>query len=168
MKNRKNTLKIEKDDAAILNVLQEAIPLCPRPFKHIGDKLGLSEDEVINRLNKMKEGGYIRHIGAVFGSSKIGFTSTLVTMKVPENKLTEVVPVINEYPGVTHNYLRESEYNLWFTLTAQSPEHIDMILKEISAKTGIKGVLNLPAIYTFKIKVAFDISPFATPDGIKT
>ena len=144
-------------DRKLLNILQKSFPICKRPFLKIGEILSLSEDEVIERIKKLKEKGIIRKIGANFDSKALGFKSTLVGMKVPENKIEEVVKIINTYKGVTHNYLRNNEYNVWFTLIAESEEAIDKTIEEISKKTKIKDILNLPAIKFYKVRAFFEL-----------
>ena len=83
--------------------------------------------------------------------------STLCAAKVPEDKIEQFVNVVNRYPGVTHNYLRNGRYNIWFTFIAESMEHINNALEEISRETGIKDIINLPAVKMFKIKVDFEL-----------
>jgi DNA-binding Lrp family transcriptional regulator len=86
----------------------------------------------------------------------VGFRSTLCAARVPKDKIEQFVAVVNTYPGVTHNYEREGDYNIWFTLIASSKKKISQILAEISRKTGVKEILNLPALKTFKIAVDFN------------
>ena len=103
-------------DKKLLNLMQNEIPIDKRPFKILGEKLLITENEVLKRVNKLKNEGIIRRIGGIFNSRKIGYTSTLCAAKVPENKIEEVAACINEYDEVTHNYIREDEYNMWFTV----------------------------------------------------
>lgn len=110
----------------------------------------------MERVQKLKEAEIIRRLGASFSARAVGFTSTLCAAKVPRSKVEEFVAVVNSYPGVTHNYEREGNYNIWFTLIAPSKRKVDQILTEISRKTGVKEILNLPALKTFKIAVDFN------------
>jgi DNA-binding Lrp family transcriptional regulator len=107
-------------------------------------------------VRKLKEVGIIRRIGASFSAKAVGFSSTLCAVRVPAEEVEEFVSVVNSYPGVTHNYEREGELNIWFTLIAPSRKRIKQILTEISRKTGIKEILDLPATKTFKISVDFN------------
>ena len=109
----------------------------------------------------MNEQGVTRKIGPIIDASKIGLTAaTLVAMKVPKNKVDDVACVINEYDSVSHNYEREHEYNVWFTITASSNNELTTILKEIHQKAGITpdNVLNLPTKQRFKINVRFQLT----------
>jgi DNA-binding Lrp family transcriptional regulator len=112
---------------------------------------------VIARIKSLKTEGIIRRIGGNFVSKKLGFTSTLCAAKVPENKIEEFVKKVNSYKGVTHNYLRNHDYNIWFTFIAPSMDDINLSLQEISATTNVRDILNLPAVNMFKIKVDFTV-----------
>jgi siroheme decarboxylase len=143
--------------AELLNILQCDFPIEGRPYLTIAKKLKVSEEDVINLVKTLKEEGYIRRIGGIFDSKKLGYTSTLCAVMVPDNKIDEVSIIINSYPGVTHNYLRKHLYNIWFTLTAQSNEDIKSIIEEIKLRTGIYNIMTLEAKNTFKIKVNFTV-----------
>ena len=147
---------MDRRDRLILNEIQRNFPITHRPFLALARKLKLREKEIIERVQKLKEVGIIRRIGASFSARAVGFTSTLCAARVPQKKIEEFVAVVNTYPGVTHNYEREGDYNIWFTLIAPSKKKIDQILAEISRKTGVKEILNLPAQKTFKIAVDFN------------
>ena len=148
---------MDRTDRAILNEIQSHFPLRVRPFLEVGRKLGLSEKEVLTRVSRLKKEGIIRRIGANFNSRKLGFTSTLCAAKVSKRRLDAFVAVVNEYPGVTHNYEREGDYNIWFTFIAESQEVIDKTLGEIRNRTGIKHLISLPAEKIFKIQVDFEV-----------
>ena len=147
---------MDRKDRFILNEIQRNFPITHRPFLALARKLKLREREIIERVQKLKELGIIRRIGASFSARAVGFTSTLCAARVPQGKIEEFVAMVNTYPGVTHNYEREGDYNIWFTLIAPSKKKIDRILAEISRKTGVKEILNLPALKTFKIAVDFN------------
>ena len=139
-------------DGMLLNEIQFGIEINNRPFKNIASKLNISEDDVVLRLNKLKENGYIRRFGGMFNSDKLGFESTLVAMKV-ENDIENIAKIVNEYDGVTHNYQRDDSYNIWFTLIASTQEEIENILNEIKEKTKVKKILNLKSINKHKVHV---------------
>ena len=153
---RSKKYPIDKLDRLILNEIQRNFPVTHRPFLVLSRKLKMREKEVMERVQKLKDLGIIRRIGASFSARAVGFSSTLCAAKVPEERIEEFVAVVNTYPGVTHNYEREGDYNIWFTLIAHSKKRIDQILAEISRKTGVKDILNLPALKTFKIAVDFN------------
>ncbi len=144
-------------DRAIVNEIQSDFPITPRPYHELGKRFQLSEAEVLERLKRLKAEGVIRRIGGNFNSKSLDFTSTLCAAKVPEEKLDRFVEVVNSYPGVTHNYLRNHKYNVWFTFIAQNVHLIEKALKEISSATGVTEIINLPAVKQFKIKVDFEV-----------
>ena len=144
-------------DREILNEIQSDFPITSRPFLEVGKRLGLSEIEIIEKIKRLKSDGVIRRIGGNFNSRKLNFTSTLCAATVPEDKIDSFVGIVNRYEGVTHNYLRNHEYNIWFTFIAPSVAYIERALKDISRETGIHEILNLPAVKMFKIKVDFEL-----------
>ena len=144
-------------DRAIINEIQSDFPIEARPFQELGNRLKLSEDEILGRVKRLKEDGVIRRIGGNFNSKKLNFTSTLCAAKVPEAKIDEFVKAVNRYPGVTHNYLRNHEYNIWFTFIAENMAIINDAIKEITILTGVTEIRNLPAVKMFKIKVDFEV-----------
>jgi siroheme decarboxylase len=144
-------------DKAILNRIQSDFPIASRPYEVIAKELGISEKIVLDRVKQLKTQGIIRRIGANFVPGKLGFVSTLCAGKVPEDRIDDFAKVVNSYPGVTHNYVRDNSYNVWFTFIAPSKEDIALYLSEISKKTGVADILNLPATKVFKIKAHFDL-----------
>ena len=144
-------------DRAILNRIQSDFPLTARPYKTIGQQLNLSENEVINRVRRMKDTGVIRRIGGNFTPHALGFVSTLCAAKVPPDKISQFAETVNRYPGVTHNYRRDNSFNVWFTFIAPSMDEIEANLKQIAADTGVTEILNLPATKLFKIKAEFQV-----------
>lgn len=144
-------------DCQLLNIIQNEFPIVSQPYKVLGKRLKIGEDEVIQRLKVLKSEKIVRRIGAVFDPRKLGYVSTLCAVKVPEEHLEEVTEIINSYPGVTHNYLREYDYNMWFTLIVPDTEMIKAVLDEILQRTGISDLIVLPAVNLFKIHVNFDL-----------
>ncbi len=143
-------------DKDILNITQSSFPLVSRPYANIGKQVGLDEDEVLLRVNQLRDKGVIRRLGGNFDSRELGWRSTLCAAKVPEEKFDEFVAEVNKHPGVTHNYLRENQFNVWFTFIGRDWKTVEATLASITQKTGIK-ILNLPADKLFKIKVDFKI-----------
>ncbi|CAB5134975.1 Siroheme decarboxylase AhbA, alternate heme biosynthesis pathway [Olavius algarvensis associated proteobacterium Delta 3] len=157
MSNEKNMELLDSDDRAVLNRIQSDFPITSQPFKTIAEELGLDEKDVLSRTDRLKQLGIIRRIGGNFVPGKLGFVSTLCAAKVPPDKVEKFADTVNRYPGVTHNYLRENEYNVWFTFISPSMEEIEDNLKKISEDTGITDILNLPATKVFKIKAQFNL-----------
>ena len=145
---------MDSQDKQILDLIQSGFALTPRPYAEVGRELGLTEAEVLARVRALRQRGVIRRVGANFGSRSLGWRSTLCAAKVPEDRLEAFVAEVNRHPGVTHNYLRRHEFNVWFTYIGPDWDNVESTLAGITEKTGIP-VLNLPASKMFKIKVDF-------------
>ena len=149
-------------DRKILDIIQADFPLTPRPYACVGERTGLTEAEVLARVRALRQQGVIRRLGASFQSRRMGWHSTLCAAKTPLDRLDAFVARVNELPGVTHNYLRDHEFNVWFTLIAPSPEDACQTLAALSEATGVE-ILDLPAERLFKIKVEFPMDQGADP-----
>ena len=148
----------DQTDLAILNALQDDLPLVSRPWKAIADRLGITETEIISRMNRLKDAGIIRGISPVLESRPLGLhAATLVAFRVPEDRIGKVAGIISTYPEVSHNFRRDHTYNLWFTIAAPDREGIRHVLDEILQRTGIPAddVLDLPTKNRIKINVRF-------------
>ncbi|MBO4300405.1 MAG: AsnC family transcriptional regulator [Desulfovibrio sp.] len=145
---------LDSVDRKLLDLIQTDFPLAPRPYALLGERLGIAEEEALERVRSLRQRHVIRRLGANFQSSKLGFVSTLCAAKVPPDKLDMFVEKVNACPGVTHNYLREHAYNVWFTLISPSREDEHRTLEDIATHTGVP-ILNLPATRLFKIRVDF-------------
>lgn len=141
-------------DKKLLDIIQTGFPIVPRPYAEIGEKLGITEAEALSRVRALKGKKIIRRLGANFQSSKLGFRSTLCAAKVPDEKMELFTTEVNKLPGVTHNYIRDHVYNVWFTLIGPSWEEVCSTLDGVAERTGIK-ILNLPATRMYKIRVDF-------------
>jgi DNA-binding Lrp family transcriptional regulator len=150
-------MKLDPIDKRILNRIQSDFPIEARPYQTIAAELDLTEAQVLERVQALKDEGIIRRIGGNFVPHKVGFVSTLCAAKVPEEQIDAFARVVNTYAGVTHNYQRENELNIWFTFIAPSREEIAHNLVKISRETGIAPILNLPATKVFKIRAQFDV-----------
>jgi DNA-binding Lrp family transcriptional regulator len=153
----KSDALLDELDRMILNEIQSNLPIEPRPYQVVAKKLKCSEEEILRRVQEMKDREVIRRIGANCNSRKLGYTSTLCAAKVPSNLMERFVEVVNSYTGVTHNYRREHDYNIWFTLIAPSTDDIKRKLAEISQRTGVEEIISLPAERLFKIQVDFEV-----------
>ena len=148
---------MDEIDRAILNEIQSDFPITRRPFQILGEQFHLTEQEVLERLKKLKGDGIIRRIGGNLDSRRLNFTSTLCAARVPEEKIDGFIASVNRFPGVTHNYLRNHNYNVWFTFIAPNMATIQNALRKIREETEIDDILNLPAVKTFKIRVDFEV-----------
>lgn len=139
----------------LLKVLQEDLPLVERPFKEVALKLGTSEEKVIEEIKKLKSEKVIRQISPIYDTKRAGYDSSLVAFKVENEKIEEVAKFINTYPGVSHNYEREGDFNLWFTIAVppDSKYGLDEIVRKIAERMNVEDYAILRTKRTFKIRV---------------
>jgi DNA-binding Lrp family transcriptional regulator len=132
-------------------------PVSPNPYDIIADRLGIETGELLQRVQALLESGTIRRIGISVDSRKMGFASTLAAVRVSEDRVDSTSEIINSYPEITHSYLRANEFNIWFTVIAESVQRIEGVLEELRAKLniGYDDVLDLPVTQLFKLDARF-------------
>ncbi len=149
------TLPLTSLEQSLLNDYQQGLPLSPTPYADMAAQLGVTEEQVLEALQQLKERGAISRVGPVFRTHSIG-ASTLAAMAVPEERLEAVAELVNSFQEVNHNYEREHDLNLWFVATAPDQLHLDRALQEIEQQTGI-AVLALPMLEDYHIDLGFDL-----------
>lgn len=150
-------MKLDNLDRKILNMIQTEFPLEERPFQVIAERLETDEDEVLRRVRRLTDEGIVRQISAIFDSRRLGYKSTLVAMKAPADHLDDVAAKVSAHPGVSHNYARNHDYNLWFTITVAPGQQPAGAVAALAQAVGVKDFITLPALRTFKIGVSFDM-----------
>lgn len=148
---------MDRLDKEILNEIQWTFPLTPKPYLKMAKKFGLSDEEMMQRLRVLKEAGIIRQISAIFDTRRLGYKSALVAMAIEPEKLDYVADQVNKHPGVSHNYERNHEYNLWFTLAVPPGSDLKTEIDKFSKLPGIKKTRLLPTIKLFKIGVKLEM-----------
>src|SRR5262249_36140679 len=108
--------ELDDVDRELLNAVQWDFPLVARPFADLGERLGMSEPEVRERVQRVKDAGVLRQLSAIFDTRALGYNSALVAAKVDADTIDDAAAAINEHPGISHNYKRNHEYNLWYTV----------------------------------------------------
>jgi DNA-binding Lrp family transcriptional regulator len=141
----------------VLDLIQSSFPLEHDPYGVMAVQLGTTRDEVLAAVEELRRSGTVRRMGASFASKKLGYSSSLCALAVPGDaaEVDRVAGIVNAYPGVTHNYLRDNRFNLWFTIIARGKAEIARILAEIQEEAGCGEALNLPATKLYKIRVDF-------------
>jgi DNA-binding Lrp family transcriptional regulator len=142
----------------ILSRIQKQFPLVAKPFQVIADELSMSEDEVLSILQQEKQDGIIRQTSAIFDTKRLGYTSSLVAFRVPAEKIDYAVKIINSHPGISHNYERNHDFNIWFTLGVppNSRLGLEKTVEIISKLTEAEEYIMLPTLKLFKINVKLD------------
>ncbi len=157
-------MSMDSRDKEILNEIQWTFPLIPQPYAEIAKKFKISEDELMKRLVALKKSGVIRQLSAIFDTRKLGYKSALIAMAIEPDKLDHVANQINRHPGVSHNYERNHEYNLWFTLAVPPGSDLKTEVDKFSKLLGIKKIRLLPTIKLFKIGVKLDMVEENAPE----
>jgi siroheme decarboxylase len=152
--------ELDTIDRRLLNRLQAGVPLVRRPFAALGEALELEEDEVLQRVDRLKDCGVIRQVSAIFDSRALGYQSTLVAARVEDNRLDAAAAVVSGHPGVSHNYAREHAFNLWYTLAVpgDSAFGLEGTLQRLHQFSGAISTRMLPTVRMFKIGVKLDMT----------
>ena len=150
--------ELDRIDRELLNLLQEGLPLTEEPYRDLGNMLGgLPPREVLVRIIRLQEDGWIRRLSGFFNSDALGYYSLLCAMRVSEEHLEEMSALIRTIPGITHNYLRDHDLNMWFTLSCRSREEIDRLIEHLESSGWTDRVYRFERIQQFKIHAAFDM-----------
>jgi DNA-binding Lrp family transcriptional regulator len=154
-----SAIPLDETDKKLLNLMQGSFELTARPFAHVAQLAGIPEDEVLKRVQRLLDGRIIREITPIFDTRALGYSSMLVAAKVDPEFPHRAAQFINTHPGVTHNYLRDHDFNLWFTLATEpdSPLGLDGTIDIIKAKTGAHSIRQLPTLKLFKIRMDLEM-----------
>lgn len=144
-------------DRRILKELQEYFPLEPRLYEILAGRLGIGVDELWGRVLALSEAGVIRRIGFSVDSRKIGYSSTLAAIRITPERVEEASDLIADYPQITHSYLRDDPFNIWFTVIAKDRKSVRAIIKEIQDKLDLAeaDIMDLPVQKLFKLDARF-------------
>ncbi len=147
-------------DRRVLEALQNEFPLSQEPYDVLAHKLHIPVDQFLARLDRLISEGVIRRMGASLDSRKFGFHSTLAAISVGANLVERAAEVIGEFAEVTHSYLRNDRFNVWFTIIAIDRERVEHILEKIRSALSLEDsqVLNLPMKRLFKLNARFKVS----------
>jgi DNA-binding Lrp family transcriptional regulator len=150
---------LDELDKRLLNLLQGKFPLEPRPFARVGELAGVTEDEVLRRTHRLLDERIIRQITPIFDTRVLGYRSMLVAAKVDPEHPWRAAKVINAHPGVTHNYLRNHDFNMWFTIAVEpdSALGLDGTLEVLAHEAGATSMRQLPTLRLFKIRMDLEM-----------
>ena len=145
-------------DKDLLNEIQWHFPLVSMPYHELAKKFNITPELVKEKLSALKSSGVIRQQSAIFDTRKLGYKSSLVAMKVDADKLVDVANIINKHPGVSHNYERKHDFNLWFTIATPPGTNVKNEVDKFSTLEGVQATRMLPTIQMFKIGVKLDMN----------
>jgi DNA-binding Lrp family transcriptional regulator len=146
-------------DKRLLNLMQGAFPIAQRPYQHVAAEAGISETDAIERVRRLIEERIIRQVTPIFDTRALGYSSMLVAAKVDPENPWRAANIINQHPGVSHNYLRDHEFNIWFTIATEpgSPLGLDGTLEVLAKEAGAESVRQLPTLKLFKIRMDLEM-----------
>ena len=161
-------IPLDDTDKQLLNLMQGRFPLVERPFAAVAGLAGLAEDQVLERVSYLLDKRIIREITPIFDTRALGYQSMLVAAKVDSEHPHRAAKIINSHPGVTHNYLRNHDFNLWFTIAVEPGTRLGLqgTLDVLAAETGAQSIRQLPTLKLFKIRM--DLEMEAGTDALST
>lgn len=144
-------------DRIIVNELQENFPLQANPYEILAGNIGIPVEQLWERIQALVESGVIRRIGFSMDSRKMGYSSTLAAIRIMPERIEEVSELIAACPEITHSYLRDDGYNVWFTVIAENKDRVLDVLDKIRLELGLSGedIMNLPVEKLFKLDARF-------------
>jgi DNA-binding Lrp family transcriptional regulator len=161
LRSRKDgaAIPLEDADRRLLNLMQGSFPIAPRPYAHVAEQGGVSEDEAMARVRHLLEKRIIRQVTPIFDTRALGYSSMLVAAKVDPEHPHRAAQVINAHPGVSHNYLRNHEFNLWFTIATEPDSELGLegTLEVLAREAGAESVRQLPTLKLFKIRMDLEM-----------
>jgi DNA-binding Lrp family transcriptional regulator len=149
---------LDDTDRALLNALQWDFPLCPTPYAELGARLGIPETEVMARITVAKRVGVLRQLSAIFDTRALGYRSALVAARVDPDRVDDAAGVISAHPGVSHNYKRNHDFNLWYTLAVPGGDVFEEHLDVLHRTSGAEATRPLPTLQLYKIGVKLDMT----------
>ncbi|HUE26671.1 MAG TPA: AsnC family transcriptional regulator [Solirubrobacteraceae bacterium] len=161
LRTRKHGAAIPLDDLdkRLLNLMQGSFPIAPRPYAQVAEQAGIPEHEVTARVQRLLDERIIRQVTPIFDTRALGYASMLVAAKVDPENPWRAANVINEHPGVSHNYLRNHEFNIWFTIATEpdSPLGLEGTLDVLGRLAGAESIRQLPTLQLFKIRMDLEM-----------
>jgi len=150
-------MEFSEKDARVLNRVQLGIPCVSEPFQAIAEEIGLAEEEVIEAIARLKKNKVIRNISGIFNGKKLGYYLSLVAFEVSAERVDATAEIISSHPGVSHNYLRNHRYNIWFTLAEENEDDFNKTVEVLAAKAGSADYLVLKNEQLLKIGVFLNV-----------
>ena len=154
-----SAVPLDEADKRLLNLMQGSFELCERPFEKVAALAELTEDDVMARVQRLLDKRIIREITPIFDTRALGYSSMLVAAKVDAENPHRAAGIINSHPGVTHNYLRNHEFNLWFTIAVEPDSKLGLqgTLEALQRETGAESIRQLPTLKLFKIRMDLEM-----------
>jgi len=149
---------LDNTDRAILTEVQTAFPVAHRPFAALGQKVGISEQACLERVTRLKREKVIRQLSAIFDTRALGYQSMLAAMRVDPARVDEAAEVVNQHPGVSHNYKRNDAFNIWFTVAVPPADSLEQTVNVLHTLARAEETIMLPTLRLYKIGVKLDLT----------
>jgi DNA-binding Lrp family transcriptional regulator len=162
---RAEPTELDDVDRELLNAVQWDFPLEPRPYAVLGERLGIPEPEVRQRVAKVKDAGVLRQLSAIFDTRALGYTSALVAAKIDPDRIDDAAAIVSAHPGVSHNYKRNHAYNLWYTIAVPPGSSLEAHIDALHAESGALVTRKLPTLKLYKIGVKLDMTGKTAADA---
>jgi DNA-binding Lrp family transcriptional regulator len=152
-------IPLDETDKRLMNLLQSSFPLDPEPFALVAGEADLELDDVLARTQRLLDGRIIREITPIFDTRALGYESMLVAAKVDSEHPQRAAAIVNSHPGVSHNYLRTHDFNLWFTIATPPDSELGLAgtLEALMRETGAESMRELPTLTLFKINMNLEM-----------
>jgi DNA-binding Lrp family transcriptional regulator len=161
LRSRKDGAAVPLDDLdkRLLNLMQGSFPIAERPYQAVAAEAGITEDEALQRVQRLLDDRIIRQVTPIFDTRALGYSSMLVAAKVDPENPWRAANIINAHPGVSHNYLRNHEFNIWFTIATEpdSPLGLEKTLEVLGELAGAESIRQLPTLKLFKIRMDLEM-----------
>ncbi|HVM40543.1 MAG TPA: Lrp/AsnC family transcriptional regulator [Acidimicrobiia bacterium] len=158
-------MALDPVDQELLNAVQWDFPLDAQPYAVLGERLGMSESEVMERVARVKDEGVLRQLSAIFDTRALGYGSSLVACKVDPDRIDAAAAVISAHPGVSHNYKRNHDFNLWYTVAVPPGERLEDHTDRLHRESGAEVTRVLPTLKLYKIGVKLDMTGKTAADA---
>jgi DNA-binding Lrp family transcriptional regulator len=150
--------QLDSVDRTLLTEVQARFPIEHRPFASLGKQLGISEQECLERVGRLKRDKVIRQLSAIFDTRSLGYQSTLAAMKVDPERVDQAAEIVNQHPGVSHNYKRNDPFNIWFTVAVPPTDSLEQTVNILHTLAQAQETIILPTLRLYKIGVKFDLT----------
>lgn len=159
--------KPDDADRELLNALQAGLALVRTPYREVGERIGMPEGEVLSRLARLKQAQIVRQLSAIFDTRALGYESSLVAARYPDDRLFDAAAVVGGHPGVSHNYRRTHAFNLWYTLAVEPDSRLGLedTMQRLAEETRSESMRLLPTIKLYKINVQLDMTGAQATDA---
>jgi len=151
-----NTYQLDQLDRQLLNILQDSFPICERPYLAVAEQVGISEEELIRRIENLLATNYLTRFGPMYHAERMGGGLSLAAMAIPADDFERVNHIVNSLPEIAHNYERDHDFNMWFVIATEELDEVDATVKRIQALTGYP-VYNMPKIEEFYVGLRFAV-----------